>query len=154
MSDVTTKVVWTGEQRFTATNADGLETVIDGKRQVGPSPVEVLVEALGACTAVDVVLIMEKVRTPLSRLEVTLVGDRHSSEPRYLLSARVRFDLWGEGLKPTQVERAISLSFDKYCSVYHSLRPDLKARAEYRLHGTGAVASGEYQAVGLAVRDA
>jgi putative redox protein len=147
MSDVTTKVVWAGGQKFTATNSGGLETAMDGERRAGPSPVEVVVGALGACTAVDVALIMEKARTPLARLEVSLEGDRHSPEPRYVTALRARFDLWGEGLKPDRVERAIKLSFEKYCSVYHTLRPDLKLETEYRLHPAGAEAGGEYQAV-------
>jgi putative redox protein len=103
-----------------------------------------LLEAVGTCASVDVVLILDKMRTPVARLEVSLEGTRHSPEPRYYSSVRARFDVWGEGLSADKVERAIYLSFARYCSVYHSLRPDLQLHAQYRVHATGAEAAGDY----------
>jgi putative redox protein len=149
MSDLTAKLVWQSDLKFTGTNVGGAETAIDGDRQTGASPMDLLLEAIGACSAVDVVIILERMRQPLARLEVSLEGDRHAPEPRYFTAVRVRFDLWGEGLKADKVVRAINLSFTKYCSVYHSLRPDLKLRPEYRIHRSGTTAGGEYQLVGL-----
>jgi putative redox protein len=145
MSDVTVKLNWDGGMKFTGVTVRGHETVIDGDGKEGPSPVEVLLEALGSCTAVDVVIIMGKVRTPLQRLEVTLEGNRHSPEPRYFSDVRVLFDAWSEGVNPEKLSRAINLSLEKYCSVYHSLRPDMKVQAAFRIHAPGAEAAGEYQ---------
>lgn len=150
MSDLTVKLNWNGGQKFTGVNAAGCETAIDGDRQSGASPVELLVEALGACAAIDVVLILEKMRTPAARLEITIDADRHSPAPRYLTGAQMRFDVWGDGVKPEKLARAINLSISKYCSVYHSLRDDLKLQPQFRIHATGAEASGEYQAVEMA----
>ena len=147
MNDVTARLVWQSGLRFVGVNASGVETVIDGDHQAGASPVELLLEAVGACSGVDVVMILQKMHEPLTRLEVSLDGDRHSPEPRYLTAVRVRFDAWGDGLKPEKVARAINLSFAKYCSVYHSLRRDLKLQPEFRLHGSAAEAAGEYQLV-------
>lgn len=149
MSDIKTKLIWKGGLKFTGTNADGTETAIDGDRQSGASPLELLMEALGSCPATDVVSILEKMRERLSRLEISLEGDRHSPEPRYLTAVRVRFDLWGEGLNSEKVRRAINLSFVKYCSVYHSLRSDLKLQPQFRIHNSDAAASGDYQPVEL-----
>jgi len=151
MSDVTVKLNWNGGMRFTGVNAGRIETVIDGDHQDGASPVELLLEALGACTAVDVVVIMEKVRTPLSRLEVVLDGDRRSREPRYFESVRIKFDAWGDGINTDKLARAINLSIGKYCSVYHSLRTDLKLLAQFRIHAAGADAAGNYQTVEMSV---
>jgi putative redox protein len=151
MSEVTAKLNWNSGLQFTGSNASGHATVIDGDKQAGPSPVELLLEALGGCAAIDVVLILEKSRTPATRLEVTLSGARHEPEPRYLTDAVVRFDIWGESLRAETVTRAIHLSFTKYCSVYHSLRGDLKLQPEFRLHATGAEAAGEYQVVEMGV---
>ncbi len=147
MSGVTVKMKWNGGQSFTGVNSSGHEIVIDGDKKAGPSPVEVLLEALGACTAIDVVIIMEKVRTPLQRLEISLEGNRHSPEPRYFTDVKVLFDAWGEGINPDKLARAISLSFTKYCSVYHSLRTDIKLQAEFRINKPGGEAAGEYQLV-------
>jgi len=151
MSDVTVKLNWNGGLKFTGVNAGRIETVIDGDHQDGASPVELLLEALGACTAVDVVVIMEKVRTPLSRLEVVLDGDRRSREPRYFESVRIKFDAWGDGINTDKLARAINLSIGKYCSVYHSLRTDLKLLAQFRIHAAGADAAGNYQTVEMSV---
>ena len=150
MSDLTVKLNWNGGLRFTGVNAGGIETATDGDTQSGASPVELLLEALGACVSVDVVLILVKMRTPASKFEVTLEADRHQTQPRYLTSARMSFDVWGEGIAPDKLTRAINLSISKYCSVYHSLRDDLKLQSQFRIHATGAEASGDYLVVEMA----
>ncbi|HEU0178953.1 MAG TPA: OsmC family protein [Blastocatellia bacterium] len=150
MSDMTVKLNWDGGWRFTGVNAGGIETAIDGDSQFGASPVELLLEALGACVSVDVVSILEKMRTPAAKFEVTLEADRHRTEPRYLTGAIMQFDVWGDGIAHDKLVRAINLSISKYCSVYHSLRDDLKLQPQFRIHATGAEASGDYQLVEMA----
>lgn len=151
MSDVTVKLSWVGEHVFTAENAGGVKTVLDGNRQAGASPVEIMLEALGACSAIDVVVIMEKVKTPLQKLEVVVDGERRVTEPRYVENVRIAFDAWGEAINPDKLARAINLSIGKYCSVFHSLRTDLKLLAQYRIHPVNAEAAGEYQTVEMSV---
>lgn len=147
MSDVTAKLIWNGGLKFTGINQAGQETAIDGDRQTGATPMDLLLEAIGACSAIDVVVILEKQRTPAARAEISLEAERHSPEPRYYTDVQLRFDLWGDELKPEKVERAISLSLEKYCSVFHSLRKDLRVRPELRIHAAGADAAGDYQPV-------
>jgi putative redox protein len=144
MSNLSVQVSWAGDLKFVGVNAKGHETILDGNTREGASPVEILMEALGACSAVDVVTILEKVRTPATRLEVVLEGDRHTPEPRYFTAVTLRFDVWGDGISPDKLERAINLSIGKYCSVYHTLRPDMKLQTAYRIHPAGAEAAGEY----------
>jgi putative redox protein len=132
-------------------NSTGLETTLDGDRKSGASPVEILMEALGACAAIDVVVIMEKVKTPLQKLEIVVDGDRRPTAPRYVENVRVAFDAWGDGINPDKLARAINLSIGKYCSVFHSLRTDLKLVAKFRVHAVGAAASGDYQEVEMSV---
>ncbi|HEY8459437.1 MAG TPA: OsmC family protein [Blastocatellia bacterium] len=150
MSDLTAKLIWDGGLRFTGVNAGGIETAIDGDKQSGASPVELMLEALGACLSVDVVTILEKARTPAAKFKATLEADRNRTEPRYLTGAKIMFDVWGDGIVPDKLVRAINLSISKYCSVYHSLRDDLKLQPLYRIHATGAEASGDYQVVEMA----
>ena len=146
MSDMTAKLIWQNRLAFKGISQTGHETIIDGNRQTAASPMDLLLEAVGSCSAIDVVMILDKQRTPLSRFEISLESDRHSPEPRYYTAIRVRFDLWGDGLKPDKVARAISLSLAKYCSVFHSLRKDLQLTPEFRIHAADAEAAGEYQA--------
>jgi putative redox protein len=150
MSNLTVKLNWNGGTRFTGVNAGGIETAIDADKQSGASPAELLLEALGACASVDVVSILEKMQTPAAKFEVTLEADRARTDPRYLTVARMLFDVWGDGITPDKLVRAINLSISKYCSVYHSLRDDLKLRPQFRIHSTGAETSGDYQAVEMA----
>jgi putative redox protein len=150
MSDLTTKMNWDGGFKFTGVNTGGIETVIDGDRQSGASPVELLLEALGACSAIDVVSILKKVRTPAEKFEVTLEADRNPAEPRYLTAVKMMFDVWGDEISHDKLVRAINLSISKYCSVYHSLRDDLKLEPLFRIHPAGAEASGDYQVVEIA----
>jgi putative redox protein len=142
---------WTGGKAFTATNGTGRQIVLDGAKEAGPSPMDLLLEALGGCSAIDIVVIMEKVRTPLSRFEMTIEGVRNETDPKYYTAAVLRFDVWGEGINPDKLSRAINLSIFKYCSVYHSLRTDLRLQAEYRIHVAGAEAAGDYQLVEMSV---
>ena len=147
MSDMTVTLVWTGGQQFTATNSAGIQTKLDGTHYAAASPVELLLEALGACAAIDVVIILEKMRMPADRLEATLDADRHSPEPRFITRTRLRFDIWGDGIRNDKVSRAISLSISKYCSVYNSLRKDMAIEPQYRIHSKDAEAGGEYHNV-------
>ncbi len=150
MSDITAKLIWQNGLAFKGISQTGHETVLDGDRQTGASPMDLLLEAVGSCSAIDVVMILDKQRTPATRFELSLESDRHSPEPRYYTAIRIKFDVWGDGLQPDKVTRAISLSFAKYCSVFHSLRKDLKLTPEFRIHAAGAEAAGEYQTVQIA----
>jgi len=147
MSDVSVKLKRIEGMKFIGVNADGAETAIDGEKKSAASPVEVLLEALGACTGADIVLILDKMRTPAERLEIAIDGKRRETEPRYYTDVRLRFDVWGEGIELDKMARAVKLSLEKYCSVYLSLRQDLKTTAEFRIHAPQVEASGEYQLV-------
>ena len=150
MNDLTVKLNWNGWSRFTGVNAGGIETAIDADTQSGASPAELLLEALGACASVVVISILEETRTPAAKLEVTLEADRYRTEPSYLTGVRMLFDVWGDEITPDNMVRAITLSISKYCGIYHSLRDDLRVRPQFRIHATGAEASGDYQVVEMA----
>ena len=65
---MSTKLIWKGDLNFTGQNAKGFATAMDGNTESGPSPMELLLEAVGGCSAIDVVLILQKMREPLARL--------------------------------------------------------------------------------------
>jgi putative redox protein len=127
MSDVkppvTGELVWSEELRFGATSGR-IATVIDGDSTAGPSPVQLLVLALGGCMSIDVLDIVRKGRHPVSAFRTTITGERAAEPPRRLLKVHVQFHVHG-AVPPPVVERAIALSRDKYCSVWHSLRQDI-----------------------------
>jgi putative redox protein len=86
---------------------------------------QVLLLACASCTGADVVLILQKMRVRLTTLEIEVEGTRRDEEPRRYVALRFRFRLAGGGLDLGKAERAVSLSLEKYCSVVHSLAPDV-----------------------------
>lgn len=120
---VTAELIWAEELRFGATSGE-VALVLDSKGVAGPSPVQLLAIALAGCMAMDVVDIVRKGRHPLTSFRATLTGTRADEPPRRLLSVALHFHLQG-GVPDAAVERAIALSREKYCSVWHSLRQDI-----------------------------
>jgi len=98
--------------------------ILDGDGAAGASPVEALALALAGCMAIDVADIIVKGRHDLKSLEARLVGQRREEPPRRFVSFTLHFALTGN-VPAHAVERAIQLSRDKYCSVWHSLREDI-----------------------------
>lgn len=114
----TATVKWIGEQKFLGTSPSGHAVVFDTDSQSNkaPSPMETLLMALGACTAVDVVSILEKKRQKLEALEVICSGERAPHPPKVWTKLEIVFRLRGR-LDDAAVKRAIELSEGKYCSV-------------------------------------
>lgn len=108
------------------TEADGKAPVLlDGSAGEGPSPVEALLHALAACTASDIVSILEKKRTPLQDLHIDVEGTRRDAYPRRYTAIKLVFRVRAAGATEQSVRQAIDLSMEKYCSVSHSLNPDI-----------------------------
>ena len=118
------KLEWNGGQRFTGLRL-GFETPIDGQQRAGPNPVALLIEAIAACTAIDVVLILEKGRQDIRAFSVVARGTRQDEVPRYLTRLAFEFELEGD-IEEAKARRAVMLSFEKYCSVFNSLRKDIE----------------------------
>jgi putative redox protein len=114
---------WTGDLAFDVRAGDRT-LVTDGDSTAGLSPVELLGAALGGCMGTDVALILTRGRQPLTSLEIELSADRAVEDPRRFTQVRLHFAVRG-AVNPAQLDRAIGLSRDKYCSVWHSLRQDL-----------------------------
>jgi putative redox protein len=119
------QVTWRGEQRFDSGRPDGPTLRLDGRGETGQSPVDGLLSALAACTAVDVVDILAKRRTPLTALSIDAIGQRADAVPARIVGATLTYHVQGEGIERVHAERAIELAITKYCSVRDSLDPAL-----------------------------
>jgi putative redox protein len=121
-------VSWTGQGKvFEGRTGTAAPMFIDGDSQEGPSPTEALLMALAACMAIDVNVILQKGRVPLEDLTVDVSGVRAPDPPQRFLSLRIVVKAEGprEEDRP-KLERAVQLSRDRYCSVFHTLRTDLE----------------------------
>lgn len=126
---VVAELVWTEALRFDVTSAR-ITTVVDGDSNAGPSPVQMLVIGLAGCMAADVVDIVRKGRHPLAGFTARIVAERAQEPPTRVVKAQLHFQLRGE-VPSAAVERAIALSRDKYCSVWHSLRQDIELTTSF-----------------------
>ena len=116
-------VKWIDEQKFVATSPSGHAVTIDSDRESNqaPGPMELLLMALGACTATDVVIVLRKKRQKLQSLEVICSGERAAEPPAVWTRLEIVYRLRGR-LDDAAVKHAIQLSEDKYCSVAAMLR--------------------------------
>jgi putative redox protein len=130
----TATVKWIGEQKFVATSPSGHAVTIDSDRQSNkaPGPMELLLLALGSCTATDVVVILEKKRQKLESLEVICSGERAPEPPSVWTKLEIFYRLRGR-LDETAVKRAIELSEEKYCSVSATLKKSATLSWRYEI---------------------
>lgn len=98
---------------------------LDGDSREGPSPVQTLAISLAGCMSIDVAHILQKGRHPLTALHSDVVAERAQDNPHRFVRVTLRFDVSG-GVPREAVERAIALSREKYCSVWHSMREDIE----------------------------
>lgn len=130
----TAKVKWIGEQRFVATSPSGHAIAIDSDRDSNeaPGPMELLLMALGACTATDVVIILQKKRENLQSLEVICSGERAGEPPTVWTRLEILYRLRGN-LDQQAVKHAIELSERKYCSVSAMLQKTAELTWRYEI---------------------
>ena len=115
------RIKWVDGRTFVAESGSGHGVVIDGPaehggRNLGPSPMELVLLGTGGCTAFDVLDILRKSRQPVSDCWVELEAERAAEPPRVFTRITMRFVVTGHGLNRTVVERAVQLSAEKYCS--------------------------------------
>ena len=115
------RIKWVDGRTFVAESGSGHGVVIDGPaehggRNLGPSPMELVLLGTGGCTAFDVLDILRKSRQPVSDCWVELEAERAAEPPRVFTRIVMRFVVTGHGLNRTVIERAVQLSAEKYCS--------------------------------------
>jgi putative redox protein len=129
------EVAWQGDHLFDAGRPGGPQVRIDSTAQTGPSPVDALLIALGTCTAIDVVDILAKRRTPVASLSVDVRAARADATPRRVIGVLLTYAITGDGIERIHADRAIELAVTKYCSVRDSIDPNMPVRWALVLNG-------------------
>jgi putative redox protein len=128
---MTLELAWTGGLRFEAHSKGGVIT-LDGDGKAGPSPVQALGLALAGCMGADVIDILTKGRFSVEAMAVRFEGERAPTDPRRFV--RISLHVRVRGLvPPDRVERALQLSRERYCSVWHSLQPDIEFHTSFEV---------------------
>ena len=118
---------WTGN----GTGEVGPAVIIDGKSEKGPGPMDSLLLALAGCMAVDLQVILERSRVPMRGLEVEVEGERAQTHPKRYERIRLSYHVEGpQEEHQGKLDRAVALSKEKFCSVLHSLSPDIEFEFE------------------------
>ena len=118
---------------FSAGGETGARSLVDGDAKEAPSPVDTLLIALAGCTGSDVVLVLGKKRIALEALRVEVNGVRRDEEPRRFLTLHLTYHVKARGATEQAVRHAIDLSLEKYCSVTHTLNPDIPITYDLKL---------------------
>ena len=133
---------WKGEMTFFGQNSAGGSVQMGGSNNMpGINPMQLLLVALAGCTGMDIVSILQKKRLNLTDIQVKVRGLRSSNYPMVWTDIEVIYSLWGEKLKTKDVEQAIRLSEDKYCSVRAMLDKTTKITSTYQVYPPGEKAS-------------
>ena len=116
-----TQLKWAGNAVFIGRASSGHTVVMDGPaegggRNLGPRPMEMLILGMGACSTYDVIYILKKSRQEITDCELMIISKRAESDPKVFTDIQLHFVVSGRNLKQKQVEHAIKLSAEKYCS--------------------------------------
>jgi putative redox protein len=133
------RAVWKGGQRFDTGREGGPTARLDGTSETGQSPVDALLSALATCSAVDVLEILAKRRTPADRCVIDVTATRRAETPRRVLRFDIEYRIDGDGIERLQAERAMGLAIDKYCTVAATLKPDIVIETTLTLNGQPGV---------------
>ena len=123
---------------FVAESGSGHAMVMDGAtevggRNLGPRPMEMLLMGAGGCSAIDVVMILRKARQPIVDCVVELGAERAPEDPKVFTRIHMHYVVTGKGLNPAQVDKAIRLSKEKYCSATIMLSRTAEVTADFEV---------------------
>lgn len=119
--------------RFRATTERQTFRLDTGEGAVAPSPVQVVLAAVGGCSGMDVIAMLRKMRQKVTGYEIEVIAERAETHPRVFTEIEVVHRIRGVDLNPASVERAIELSDTKYCSVHAMLAPAVRLTSRYEI---------------------
>jgi putative redox protein len=123
-------LTWEKDLVFTA-RIRGYAIDYDANAKEGCIPTDTLLMSLPGCLAIDVVLFLQKMKVEIKSFEIETTGERNPVPPKYFKAVHMKIHIAGKGITPKKLDRAISLSQAKYCSVHHSLRKDMDIKVSY-----------------------
>jgi putative redox protein len=140
------RVQWLDGRAFVGESGSGHAVVMDGApesggRNVGVRPMEMLLLGLGGCTAFDIVMILERMREKVTGLDIALEAERAGEDPKVFTHVKLIYKVTGRNLKPANVERAVNLSAEKYCSATAMFEKTAKIEHSFEIIEEGAAAT-------------
>ena len=136
------RIKWVENVAFLGEADSGHALIMDGApdsggRNLGPRPMEMVLLGLGGCTGFDIVQILKKARQPVTDCVIEITAERADAPPKVFTSLHLHYIVSGKGLARAQVQRAIELSAEKYCSVSAMLNKTARISHDYEIVETG-----------------
>ena len=124
---------WNGDLTFVGSGASGHSAVLDGDKEKGMSPMEMLLLSAGACACIDLVMILKNARQKVIDVRVELGGERRDEMPKYFTSIEMHFVVEGVAVRESHVRRAIDLAMEKFCSASAQLAASADIETSYEI---------------------
>ena len=130
---------WEDGLRFISNSGSKHQIVLDGSKEHGGSdtglrPMEALLSSLGSCTGMDLATILRKKKRDLQKLKVKLHGERAAAHPHVFSTISMEYKIWGSDITDDDVQWALDLSLNKYCSVAAMLKKCCNVNYKWRIY--------------------
>jgi len=131
-------VKWQGKKAFEATSSSGHKVMMDASVEVGGEdrgtrPMEMVLMGLGGCSAIDVMMMLEKGKQDVTACDIEITAERAETVPAVFTKIHVLFKVAGHDLSEKKVKRAVGLSAEKYCSVSIMLQASVEITHDYEV---------------------
>ena len=136
-------LTWDKDLIFLGRTQEGYEIEFDGHVQWGCKPTDALLLGLAGCMGIDVVMFLQKMKIELADFKMDILGERNATPPQYFTSVDMTLHIAGKNLDPKKVDRAVSLSHEKYCFCLQFL--EKRHVREHKIHPRGKRAGKECQ---------
>ena len=132
------RIQWLEPMTFIAETGSGHSVIMDGPpdhggQNLAARPMEMILVGLGGCSAFDVVDILKKSRQPIEDCQINIEAQRADEIPAVFTKIHMHYLIGGRDLSEKQVNRAVELSVEKYCSVVKMLRPNIEITSDYEI---------------------
>ena len=132
---------WKGSMLFESDNPSGksvsMDTVVDGQTErFGLSPKAMMLSSLAGCSGVDIVEILEKMKVTDYKLIIDVTAELTDEHPKYYNKVHVDYHFYGQELNPKKINKAVTLSVDKYCGVMEMFRQFSSVSTEIHIHNS------------------
>lgn len=136
------RIKWLDHMSFVAESGSGHTVVMDGSpdhggRNLASRPMEMVLMGLGGCTSFDVVSMLKKARQDVNHVEVNITAERADAIPAVFTKIHIEFVIDGVDVSDKQIERAVTLSAEKYCSVSKMLEATVEITHSWRRKSGG-----------------
>lgn len=138
VNQMKTNLKYQGGLKFIGFDEQEHETIFDadplGGPTEGPTPVNMYLQALAACGAIDIVVVLKKRRKVIDNFEVEVESERRDTHPKIYTKIKIKYIISGEGITEKEMDRAVSLSEEKLCSVSNMIdRRSTKIDISYKI---------------------